>query len=235
METNRDQNQDSSLAIVHEMAAAASLLHPVRLRILEELERPSSAARLARALDIPRQKVNYHLRELEKHQLVELLQEQRKGNCTERIVRATAKSYMISPCVLGEVGADPQSVRDRFSLSYLVALGAKMIRDLGFLSRKAAREKKIVPTLSLDTEIRFANPEARDAFAHELTHVVADLVRRFHSPSADDTRSYRFLVGAYPKVSRPNPPSTDADSQSPLDSEAAVSEPPNGNDERETR
>jgi hypothetical protein len=48
-------------------------------------------------LALPRQQVGYHLRALEQAGLVELVEERRKGNCIERIVRAAACSYVISP------------------------------------------------------------------------------------------------------------------------------------------
>jgi len=44
---------------------AASAVHPLRLKILAGLGEPDSAAGLARRLGIPRQKLNYHVRQLE--------------------------------------------------------------------------------------------------------------------------------------------------------------------------
>ena len=84
-------SQVPAVAILRDPAAAASLLHPMRRRILEHLAtRTDSASGVARHLRIPRQKVNYHLRELEKRKLVRLVGETRKGNCTERIMQPTA-------------------------------------------------------------------------------------------------------------------------------------------------
>ena len=96
-----------TLDVVTSPGRAAMLLDPLRLRLLEGLREPDSAAGLARRLRLPRQRVNYHLRELEKHKLVELVGRKRRGNCTARILRATARSYVISPAALGGVGADP--------------------------------------------------------------------------------------------------------------------------------
>src|SRR5579862_8354674 len=78
------------IEVVQGPERAAALLDPVRLRILEGLAEPDSAAGVARRLGLPRQRVNYHLHELEKHELVRFVEERRKGNCVERIVRATA-------------------------------------------------------------------------------------------------------------------------------------------------
>ena len=51
--------------VIETPEAATAALGPVRSRILAELAEPASAAVLANRLDMPRQKVNYHLRALE--------------------------------------------------------------------------------------------------------------------------------------------------------------------------
>jgi uncharacterized protein YndB with AHSA1/START domain len=54
--------------------------------MLAQMSQPRSATMLAAAVGLPRQKVNYHLRTLERHGLVELVEERRKGNVTERLL-----------------------------------------------------------------------------------------------------------------------------------------------------
>src|SRR6476659_8931583 len=110
--------------VIGDSERAASVLHPIRLRILGELRDAASAAELAPRLGIPRQLVNYHLRQLEKDGLVEVVGERRKRNCTERLVRAVARSYMISPAAFGSLAAHPDHVEDRASSAYLVAAAA---------------------------------------------------------------------------------------------------------------
>ena len=78
-------------------------LDPIRARLLAELAEPGSASTLADQTGLSRQKANYHLRALERHGLVELVEERRKGNCIERVLRATAASYVISPTALSAV------------------------------------------------------------------------------------------------------------------------------------
>ena len=87
----------AALQIVQSPEKAAILLQSGRLSLLEGLSEPDSSAGLARRLGIPRQKVNYHLRELEREGFVELFEERRKGNCIERVVRATAREFLIAP------------------------------------------------------------------------------------------------------------------------------------------
>src|SRR5262245_37054100 len=94
----------SPVAVVRDTARAASLMDPMRVALLERLGEPGSSSSLARDLGLPRQRINYHLRELEKAGFVELVEERRKGNCVERLVKATARTYLISPEVLGALG-----------------------------------------------------------------------------------------------------------------------------------
>jgi DNA-binding transcriptional ArsR family regulator len=192
----------ASVDLIHAAGRAAKLLHPLRRRILQALEPPDSASGVARRLALPRQVVNYHLRELEKASLVELVEERRKGNCVERVVRASARSYLISPEALGGLAADPEAIPDRFSSAYLVAVAARAIRDLAVLRPRAERAGKRLPTLALLSEIRFASPGARNAFAEELAASVARLAAKHHDEKAPGGRRFTLFIGAYPAVSR---------------------------------
>lgn len=98
--------------IISRLDQAAAMLDPMRLRLLSELAEPESASGLARRLSLPRQRINYHLKELEKAELIELVEERRKGNCTERIVQATARSYQLDPAVLGPLSSEPSPILD---------------------------------------------------------------------------------------------------------------------------
>ena len=187
------------LELVEGTAAATAMLHPLRMRILDELREPSSATAVAKRLGVPRQKVNDHLRELEKAGFLEEVEQRRAGNCIERIVRAKATHYLINPEILGSLGADPESVEDRFSSTYLIALAAQTIRDVAALQEKAARASKRVATLSMQSDVRFANAAARAAFAEELANAVAKLISKYHDEEAAGGRTYRLIVGAYPK------------------------------------
>ena len=194
-----------ALGFIHDPRRAAVLLDPLRLRLLERLRQPNSASGLARRLRLPRQKVNYHLRELEKAKLVELVEERRKGNCIERIVRATAVSYVIDPAALGKLAADPAKVRDRFSYAYLVAVAVRAIRELAALRVGAEKAGKKLATLTLETELRFASAEARNAFAEELANAIAELTAKYHDEKSPSGRRFRFFVGAYPTLKKEEP------------------------------
>jgi predicted ArsR family transcriptional regulator len=178
-------------------------MRPMRGRMLEALAEPGSAARVARKLAVPRQKVNYHLRELERQGLVELVEERKRGNCVERIVRATAKSYVVSAEALATLAADPDAARDVFSSRYLVAAAARTIRELAVLRERAEKAGKKLPSLTLQSEVRFANAADRNAFGEELANVVARLVEKYHDEEAEGGRRFRLLVGMHPALAAP--------------------------------
>lgn len=186
------------LDILDTPAAAALALDPVKARLLAELSTPASAATLAGRVGLTRQKVNYHLRALEDERLVEQAEARQWGGITERLMVATARSYVVSPAALGPVGADPDVSGDRFSASYFVALAARSVREVGMLWRGARAADKRLATLSIDTTIRFASPAARAAFTADLTAAVATLTARYHDEQAPAGRAHRLVVAAYP-------------------------------------
>jgi len=186
------------MSVVRDTARAAHLIDPMRASLLERLAEPGSASTLARALGLPRQRINYHLRELEKAGLVEFVEERRRGNCVERLVKATARSYLISPEVLGALGRTPDEQQDRFSASYLMAAAGRLLHDLSETAAKAAAAKKRVATLTLEADIRFASAEARTAFAEELASTIARLAAKYHDEETPGGRTSHLMVGAYP-------------------------------------
>jgi DNA-binding transcriptional ArsR family regulator len=186
------------IQVIDDPAAATVALDPMRSRLLAELAAPTSAAALATRVGLARQKVNYHLRALETHGLVQLAEERKWGGLTERLLVATAASYVVSPSAMGPVAVDPNREVDRLSASYLVALGARMVREVGTLVRLARETGKRLATLSVDTEVRFKSPADRAAFTHELTDAITALVSKYHDASAPGGRAHRLVVVAHP-------------------------------------
>lgn len=189
-----------ALEVIRHPEAAAALLDPVRQQLLAHLAEPDSASGLARRLRLPRQRLNYHLRALEAAGLLELVEERRKGNCTERVVRATARAFVISPEALGPLSPTPDSAPDRLSSAYLLAAAGRTIRDVGALDARARREQKRLATLTLETEVRFATAESRAAFAEELAATVARLTAKYHDERAPNGRRFRLLAAVHPSA-----------------------------------
>lgn len=188
------------VAVIEDPAAAEVSLDPIRVRLLAALSEPGSATTLAGRVGLPRQKVNYHLRALEKHGLVELVEERRKGNVTERVLRATASSYVISPVAMAAVAPDPGRSADRLSARWLLALAARLVKDVGTLITGADKAKKRVATFAVEGEIRFASAQDRAAFAEELAGAVTGLIGKYHDESGAGGRRHRLVVAVHPSA-----------------------------------
>jgi DNA-binding transcriptional ArsR family regulator len=209
------------LEVIDDPAAAVVALDPVRATILAALAEPGSSTTVASALGLPRQKVNYHLRLLESHDLVRLVEERPRRGLTERVVMATAKAYVVSPAALAS-SADALPSTDRLSSRYLIAVGARMVRDVATLARGAERSGRALATMSIDTEIRFASAAERAAFTAELTHAVTRLVARYHDETLPGGRWHRLVVAAHPRPAAsvaPTPavPPSDPSARRPTD------------------
>jgi DNA-binding transcriptional ArsR family regulator len=198
------------VTVIEDPETAAVSLDPIRARLLAELAAgPASAAMLAGQVGLPRQKVNYHLKALERHGLVELAGERRKGNVTERLMRATAASYVISPLALAAVQPDPDRFRDQLSARWLLALGARLVRDVGALITGATKARKRLATYALDGEVRFSSAADRAAFVQELTAGVTALIRKYDAPGAEGGRAHRIVVAVHPTLKQTEPKQTE--------------------------
>lgn len=189
---------------VSQVARAAALLDPLRLRMLEALREPDSAAGLARRLRLPRQKVNYHVRELARARFLERAGQRRRRNMTERLYRARAQGYTLSPELLGRLGLPREKAEDAYSAAALFGLMALGQAELSRASREAAAQNKRLSTLSLQSELRFESAEQRGRFAEELQRALVEVVAKHSSPatmaegSPGAGRPYRVIAGCYP-------------------------------------
>ena len=190
--------------VIHDPAAATVALEPVRSRLLAELSEPASAAALAGRMGMARQKINYHLRALESHKLVQVAEKRKWGGLTERLLVATAASYVVSPGAMGPVATDPARAADRLSASYLIALAARVVREVSDLVTRAKKAGKRLPTLSVDAEVRFRSAEERAEFSNALANTVKNLVARYHDESAPGGRRHRLVIVAHPLPQEPN-------------------------------
>ncbi len=190
--------------LVGSMGRASALLHPLRLRILDALREPDSASGLARRFRMPRQKMNYHVRELARAHFLERAGQRRRRNMIERRYRTTAQGYVLSPELLGTMGLPREHTEDVLSAGYLLGMMAVAQAELARASREAATQRKRLTTLSVSAELRFESAEQRAKFAAELRRSIIDVIGRFASPqtmadgSAGAGRPYRLILGCYP-------------------------------------
>lgn len=193
----------TDLHVIADRAAASSVLDPVRSSILGALAEPGSATTVAASLGMARQKVNYHLRALEEHGLVRLVEERPRRGLTERVMVASARSYLLSSEVLGANAPTTDRIQ-RMSSRYLIAVAGRMIREVAELVRLT--EAKSGPdarppdadTLTIDTEIRLRSAAERAAFTTELAEAVTTLAAKYHDGSTPGGRWHRLVVAAHP-------------------------------------
>jgi predicted transcriptional regulator len=188
----------STVRVVDDPRHAALLAAPMRRKILESLAEPGSASTVAKSLGVSRQLVAYHVRQLESGGYLELVREEQRRGCVERIVRRTTQYLVISQDVLGTQAIDPRKIKDKFSSGYLIALASRMAKEVGEAQAAAERAGRPMTTLSAEVEVRLRSPRERQAFANELLDTITRLVDKYHDVDCRDGRSYRLVVGAHP-------------------------------------
>ncbi|HUQ29022.1 MAG TPA: helix-turn-helix domain-containing protein [Usitatibacter sp.] len=188
----------SSIHLVRNPRHAALLAAPIRQRILEALDEPGSASTIAARLKLARQKVAYHVRQLEEHGFLELVREEQRRGCTERFLKRTARYLVASNEVFGRAGLDAHRLQDKFSGEYLVALASRMANEVAQAQAAAERAGARIATLSTEIDVRLRSPQERAAFAEELVDSIARVVAKYHDESQPGGRRYRLVVGAYP-------------------------------------
>ena len=188
------------LDIIDDPTRARVALQPIRLRLLHLLDEPQSAPQVAKTMGMPRQRVLYHLRALEAQHLVEAHDHGSVGRRIDRTYVRTATSYAIAPKTLGGVAVDARTVADAFSSAYLSAVAGRALNDLAALGKAAAARGKRVPTITLETDVRFATPADQQRFANELTTALTRLAAKYHDPGATSGRTFRVFACGYPAV-----------------------------------
>jgi DNA-binding transcriptional ArsR family regulator len=186
------EDGDVALTYVDSPDRVRVALSPVRRDLLKRLRTPSSASRLAAELEVPRQRLNYHLKALEKAGLVELVEERPRRGCVERILRTRPGALVVDPTV---VTGEFTRIHDQYAAEHLVGVAAATVRDVARMQAGAARADKRLLTFTLETEVRFVQPGDVHAFTEELAAAVGQVVERYDSA---DGRPYRMVALGHP-------------------------------------
>lgn len=196
---------DLPIALIDQPDCVRLALSPLRRQLLERLRRPGSASQIAAELTIGRQRVNYHLRALERAGLLELVEERQRRGCTERVLVTRARLFVVDPTVV--TGGDPRSAaarpgaaQDRFAAEHLINSAAATVRDVARMQVRAQEQGTRLLTVTIDTELSFASPADLERFADKL----ADFVAREAAAlaSTPGSRRYRLVIGAHPAPAR---------------------------------
>lgn len=190
------------LQLLDDPASVRAALSPLRRQLLARLAQPASATELALALGLPRQKVNYHVRVLERAGLLELVEERQRRGCTERVLRAST-AYIVDP---GVVGAAPATVaaRDRYAAEHLVVTAGRTVRDVSRMQAAAAARGSRLLTFTIEADLGFATPADVHRFTDDLASTLTELAERYAAP--DGGRRYRVVVGGHPTPDGGSPP-----------------------------
>lgn len=197
------------VGVIRDAPRAGVLLKPLRREILARAQTPASAATIAAAMGKPRQVINYHVRELAKAGFLKRAGRVQKRGLVEQRYVVTAKAFVLSPEMLGDLDAcaGHQATTDKASASYLLMLATRLQKELSESWRKAEAAGAPLPLLSLDTEFGFASAAHRARFASALTHAITKVVAdhtvtpsRAAGPSTPGPASnrYRLVLGCYP-------------------------------------
>jgi DNA-binding transcriptional ArsR family regulator len=195
---------ESDLETIANPRRASALLHPLRLRILALARDPASAAEIARALGLPRQRVNYHVRALERAGFLKPAGRARKRNMIEQRYVSTSRAFALSPGILGPVGADWREIGDTGSADYLLALAEQVRFDVERAAGEAEAEGRRISTLSLKSQFRFESPAQRAEFTSAVREAIVGVIARHSSPNRLENgrpargKPYRMVVACYP-------------------------------------
>ncbi|GAA5035434.1 hypothetical protein GCM10023317_88710 [Actinopolymorpha pittospori] len=168
---------------------AEALLKPQRIEVLRQLAEPRSCTQVASRLDQTPQRVYYHVKRLADAGLVTQVSERRVRAIHEGIYQAAARSYWLSPRLVGRIG--PQTSRDALSLGYLLDLMEEVQADVAALDPSAPE----LPSIGVSGEIR-VRPEQRQEFLADLRSTLQDLFTRYGGAEGD---AFKLAVACYPK------------------------------------
>jgi DNA-binding transcriptional ArsR family regulator len=195
---------EHDLISVGDRAQAQALLHPIRLRVLSIAQRPASAAEIARRLGLKRQRVNYHVRALERAGMLKAAGRQRKRNMIEQRYVATARAYVLSPNILGPLAADWRAIEDTASADFMLAVIEQVRSDVSRAADQASADGSRLETLSIKSQFRFRTPAQRSEFARAVREALVAVIARHASPDSREDggggrgRRYRLVLACYP-------------------------------------
>jgi DNA-binding transcriptional ArsR family regulator len=189
--------------LIEDPDRARLALSPIRRQLLARLRRPASAAQLAVELDMPRQKLGYHLRALEAAGLIGLAEARGRRGFTERLLVSRADAFIIDPSIMGGPGDSRIEAQDRYAASHLVQTAAHIVRNVTRMRAAAETEGKRLLTFTIEADVGFASPGDIESFTDRLADAVATLAKVY--PAEGENRRYRVIVGGHPAAADVHP------------------------------
>jgi DNA-binding transcriptional ArsR family regulator len=184
-----------STALIEDAERARMALSPLRRQLLAALREPGSAASLAARLNMPRQKLGYHLRALEAAGLVRLVEERKRRGFTERVLVADA--MVLDPGLLTPP-RDPIAAQDQYAAAHLVGIAGGIVREVTRMASAAEAEGRRLLTLTIEADVGFGASHEFEEFAARLAKAARELT--MHYLPGEGRRGYRLVMGAHPAV-----------------------------------
>ena len=169
---------------------AEALLKPQRVEILKQLAEPHSCSEVAAALEQTPQRVYYHVKRLVEAGLATQVSERKVRGIHEGIYQAVARSYWMSPRLVGRIG-ELRKQRDELSLGYLLDLMEDVQADIAALDR----DRPELPSIGVSGEIRVP-AERRQEFMSDLQATLQDLFTRYGGTEGD---AFKLAIACYPR------------------------------------
>ncbi|MEK8131213.1 helix-turn-helix domain-containing protein [Paenibacillus filicis] len=173
---------------------AIALLNPLRAEVLRVLQEPASASEVGRQLGEPAQKVNYHLKALEKVGLIRRSGTRQVKNLVEVLYQSIARTYLI-PDSFGWPEETVQRMKDQGALLHLIQASERMRGDAMRLMEKSDLDE--VPSAVLETEIYLPDEAARQAFIRDYAEAVRVLSEKYKP--AGRGAGFRVMTAVYPE------------------------------------
>jgi DNA-binding transcriptional ArsR family regulator len=174
---------------------ATALMNPLRADIVSRLVEPASAAEVARNIGETAQRINYHLKMLEKLGLVRKVGTRQVRNLVEVLYQAVAKTFILAESL--SLSAEMiERIKDHGSLAQLVTSADQLKRDAVELMEQADQQQ--VPSASLYFQIGLPQEDVRQAFVDDYIAMVKKLVDKYGAPH-DGSSIYKVMLAVYPK------------------------------------
>jgi DNA-binding transcriptional ArsR family regulator len=173
---------------------ALALLNPLRAEILRLHAEPASAAETARRLREPPQKINYHLKALEKVGLVRRAGERHVRNLVEVLYVAVARTFII-PDEFGWSEETLQRMKMQGALRQVLNLAERIRGDAACLMEAADAEGE-VPSAALEAVVHLPDAASREAFLRDYAEAVRRLAERYSGDR--HAGGYRIMTAIYP-------------------------------------
>ena len=180
--------------VLEDFAQVEALLKPQAIEVLRQLAEPHSCTEVGERLGQTPQRVYYHVKRLVDAQLVDQVAERKVRGIHEGIYLASARSYWVSPRLVGRIGS-LRKAQDAFSLGFLLDLVEEVQSDIAALDRGAPE----LPSIGVSGEMR-VTPERRQEFFDELQRALQDLFTRYGGAEGD---AFKLAVACYPKGEKP--------------------------------